>query len=92
MQKQPPDVLCKKRSSEKFSKIHMKKPESLFLIKLQAEPATLFKKETLAHVFSCKFCEISKNTIFTEHLWATTSVYVFVMLSRRIEVNSFKLA
>ena len=89
MQKQPPDVLCKKRSSEKFNKIHMKtlKPESLFLRKLQAQPATLFKKETLAHVFSCKFCEISKNTIFTEHLWVTASVYVFVLLSSRIEVN-----
>ena len=26
-------------------------------------------KETLAQVFSCLFCEISKNTFFTEHLW-----------------------
>ena len=25
-------------------------------------PATLLKKETLAQVFSCEFCEISKNT------------------------------
>ena len=24
---------------------------------------------TLAQVFSCEFCEISKNTFFTEHLW-----------------------
>ena len=32
-----------------------------FLIKLQAGG---FKKETLAQVFSCEFCEISKNTIF----------------------------
>ena len=31
------------------------------------------KKETLAHVFSCKFCEISKNLFFTEHPWATAS-------------------
>ena len=29
--------------------------------------------ETLAQVFSSEFCEISKNTFFTEHLWATTS-------------------
>ena len=42
--------------------------QSLFLIKLQAWPATLLKKETLAHVFSCEFCEISKNTFFTEHV------------------------
>ena len=27
-----------------------------------------------AHVFSCKFCEVSKNTFFTERLWATASV------------------
>ena len=38
---------------------------SLFLITLQARPATLLKKR-LAHVFSCEFCEISKNTFFTE--------------------------
>ena len=32
------------------------------------------KKETLAQMFSCEFCEISKNTFFTGHLWATDSV------------------
>ena len=31
------------------------------------------KKETLAQVFFCEFCEISKNTLFTEHLWTTAS-------------------
>ena len=31
------------------------------------------KKETLVKVFSCEFCEISKNTFFAEHLWATAS-------------------
>ena len=34
---------------------------------------TLFKKEALAQVFSCEFCEISKNIFFTEHVWATAS-------------------
>ena len=29
----------------------------------------LVKKETLAQMFSCEFCEISKDTFFTEHLW-----------------------
>ena len=28
----------------------------------RARPATLFKKEVLAQVFSCEFCDISKNT------------------------------
>ena len=27
------------------------------------------KKESLAQVFSFDFCEISENTIFSEHLW-----------------------
>ena len=26
------------------------------------------EKESLAQMFSCEFCEISKNTFFTEHL------------------------
>ena len=29
----------------------------------------------LAQVFSCEFCEISKNTFFTENLRTTASVY-----------------
>ena len=28
---------------------------------------------TLAQVFSCEFCEISKNTFFTEDHWTTAS-------------------
>ena len=35
--------------------------------------ATSLKKEAVAQVFSCDFCEIFKNTFFTEHLWATAS-------------------
>ena len=31
------------------------------------------EKETLPQVFSCEFCEISKNTCFREHLLATAS-------------------
>ena len=47
---------------------------SLFLIKLQAFQSKACKKETLAQVFRSEFCEISKNTFFTEHLLATASV------------------
>ena len=39
-----------------------------FLIKLP-KPCNLIKKETLAQVFSCEFCENFKNTFFTEYLW-----------------------
>ena len=39
------------------------------------------KKESLAQVLSCKFCEISKNTFFTEHLWTTAS---FIFMTNQI--------
>ena len=34
------------------------------------------KKETLALVFSCEFCKISKNTFSTEHPWMTASDFI----------------
>ena len=42
------------------------------LIKLQAQGC---KKETLVQVFSCEFCEISKNTFSTD--WKTASAFIF---------------
>ena len=41
------------------------------------EACSYIKKETLAQVFCCEFCEISKNTLFVEHLWTTASEQVF---------------
>ena len=63
--------LCKKM----FLEISQNSPENTcggvsFLIKLQAY---FIKKETLAQVFSCGFCESFKDTFFTEHLWTTAS-------------------
>ena len=37
------------------------------------EAGNFIKKEALAQVFPCEFCEISKSTFFAEHLWATAS-------------------
>ena len=51
-----------------------------FLIKLHAEARNVIKKETLVEVFSCEFCEISKNIFFPEHLRATASVMKIMML------------
>ena len=42
-------------------------------MQLQVKACNFIKKETLAQVFSCEFCEISKNTLFTEHLWTAAS-------------------
>ena len=49
-----PGVFCKKGALRNFTKFTGKHLcQSLF-----------FKKETLAPVLSCEFCEISKNTFF----------------------------
>ena len=46
---------------------------SLLPIVFSNEYCNFIKKETLALVFSCEFCEISKNTFSTEHLQTTAS-------------------
>ena len=73
-QKQAPEVFCKKV----FLKMSQNSLESTcarvsFLIKLQSWACNFIKKETLAQAFSCKFCEISMNALYTEHLRATAS-------------------
>ena len=40
---------------------------------MQASACNFTEKETFTAVFSREFCEISKNTFFTEHLRATAS-------------------
>ena len=47
----------------------------------QAQACNFIKKETLTQVFSCEFCKISKNTFFTEHIWATASILYFLRMS-----------
>ena len=44
--------------------------------KIKPKAFNFVKKETLAQVFSCEFCEISKNNFFTEHFWTTASEYL----------------
>ena len=50
----------------KFTRKHL--CQSLFLNKVEG-----LRPETLAQMFSYEFCEISRNTVFTEHLWAAAS-------------------
>ena len=64
----PAEVFCKKGFLKNFENSQENTCTRVsFLIKL---------KETLAQVFSCEFCEIFKNTFFTEHPRATASVYL----------------
>ena len=66
--KQPPEVFCKKMCSSKFHKFTENTCARVFFkIKLPTLTCNFINKETLAQVFSCKFCEFSKNTFFTEH-------------------------
>ena len=47
------------RNFEKFTGKHL--CQSLIFNKVAGAACNLIKKETLAQVFSCEFCEISKN-------------------------------
>ena len=51
-----------------------------FLIKLQASPYNFIKEETLVQLFSCEFYELFKNTFITEHLRATASASLEVIM------------
>ena len=42
--------------------------QGLFLISCRPKACNFIKKEALAQVFSCEFCEIFKNTFFYKHL------------------------
>ena len=65
-------MFCKKGVLRNFAKIHRKTCASLFFNKVAGlMPATL---KTLAQVFCCEFCQISKNTILYRTPQVTVSV------------------
>ena len=79
IQKQPLEVLQKKRWSQKFRKIHKKLYQSLLFNKdadFFNKDALFIKKETRAHVFSSEFCEISQKAFFTEDIREIVSVNI----------------
>ena len=51
------------------------------------QTSNFIKKETLTQVFSCEFCQISKNTFFTEHLRATSSMLLEGRRLKQIEIS-----
>ena len=68
-QKQPPEVFFKKGALKNFAKFTGKHLcRGLFFNKVAGGACNFIKKETLAQLFSCEFCEICKNLFFTEHL------------------------
>ena len=68
-------ILKRKQPAEVFCKIHRKTPvpESLFNKVAGLKASNFINKETLAQVFSSKFCEISKNTFSAKHLQTSAS-------------------
>ena len=77
-------MFCKKdvlRSFTKFTGKHL--CQSLFYNKgVGLRPATLLKKETLAKVFSCEFCGISKNTFLHRTPLVTASEVFTISVSK----------
>ena len=54
-------------------------PGSLFKWSYRLKACNFIKKEALAQLFSCEYCEISKNTFFTEHLWEAASGVLMIL-------------
>ena len=63
------------RNFTKFTGKHL--CQSPFFKSCRAKACNFIKKEILTQVFSCELCEISKNTLFTEHPWTTAFVIYF---------------
>ena len=73
-QKQPPEVFFKKGAFKYFGKFTWKHLcRVLFFNKVAGGACNFIKKEAVAQLFSCEFCEICKNLFFTEHPWMTAS-------------------
>ena len=75
VQKQSPEVFCKRRGSSEVRKFHRKKTVLASLFDKAAGPGLqLCEKETPRLVFSCEICEVFKNIYFKEHLRKTDSI------------------
>ena len=60
---------------------------------LRPETCDFIKKETLAQLLSCEFCEISKKTFFTEHHWSLLlKIYQILHRISAVELISNKLS
>ena len=88
-----PEVFYRKGALRNFAKFTGKHlSQSLFFTKIcRSEACNFIKNETLAQTFSCEFCEISKNTFFTEHLQATASVWFCLSKLEKLSSESEEL-
>ena len=71
-----PDVFCEKYVLRNFTKFTGKQLcQGLFCNKVAGIVCNFIEKETMAQVFSCEFCQISKNTFFYRTLLLAPSGY-----------------
>ena len=63
-------------------------PESLFN-KVAGLRTNFIKKEALAQILFCEFCEISQNSFFTEHLRATASEDLLIYTHKVLSLFTF---
>ena len=78
-QKQPLKVPYKKgvlRNFVKFTRKHL--CQRRFFNKVEGVKLSV-KKDALAQVFSCEFCEISKNNFSTEHVQTNISLLTLIL-------------
>ena len=83
------EVFSKKgvlRNCAKFTGKHQ--CQSLFFNKVaDLRPATLLQKETVARVFSCEFCKISKNIFSYRSPPVTASEYLYMVSVNTVTKN-----
>ena len=72
------------RNFGKFTRKHLW--QSLVCNKVAGLRPAILLKEKLWHM--CEFCEISKNTLFTEHLWVTAFARSFNSSSVVFDIGS----
>ena len=58
-----------KSRKEGFFKEYLEAQKKSEFWPIRPEACNFIKKKTFAQVFSCEFCEISKNTFSQEHLF-----------------------
>ena len=68
-----------------FTGTHLR--QSLLFNKVVGRARNFIKRKTLAQVFSCEFCQIFKNTFFTEQLWTTAFFHVVSQFYLNLECS-----
>ena len=83
------------RNLAKFTGKHL--CQRFFFNKVAGQACNFIKKESLAQVFSCEFCQISKNNFLTEHLrywllyWFCLCAIIWILFIQFVIFNPWKV-